>query len=695
MQNDSKIRPTHLSRNAYVYVRQSSHYQVRHNLESQHLQYGLADQAKALGFKDVIIIDEDLAVSAEGYVERHGFKKLVTAVSMSLAGIILGTETARLARNGRDWHQLLDLCALFDTLLVEQGAVYDPADPNDRMVLSLKGTMSELELNVMKTRLLNGARNKAERGELVYRLPVGYIKTSDGKIEKDPDKRVQETIAQVFSKFRETRSARQTFLWFKQEEIAFPCVRYGKFGKETVWKSPVFGTILGVLKNPAYGGAYANGMRETRKHLENGEIKKTKGHPLEMEDWRVLIKDHHPSYISWEEYEENCAVLRENAKRYGHVSRGPVLPGGALLAGLLRCRRCGRKLQTTYGGKKGKVPRYECKSSRLMQGEEDCIAFGGFRVDQAISREVVRVVEPVATEAAFEAIENLHRDVEEKKRLLTLELESARYEERRAYHQYNAVDPANRLVCQELESKWNESLKRAEHIKSRLSALDGEIRPVSEQTKQEIMQMADELPELWNAPSTSDEMRKRIIRTVIEEVFADVDRERALVVLNIHWMGGIHTKLEVPKNKTGEHRHTTDKTTVDIVAQLAKQLPDERIAPILNRLGRKTGAGNAWTRGRVRALRSYNKIPSYSSKLPRELMTMREAADRLNVSAHSVRGLIEQKLISAHQVVPYAPWSIPVDELKKKEVREAVDQIKRGTNRRKRFAQSQSQPNLL
>jgi hypothetical protein len=595
-----------------------------------------------------------------------------------------------LARNGRDWHQLLDLCSLFDTLIVEQGAVYHPADPNDRMLLSLKGTMSEMELNVMKARLLEGAKNKAKRGELIYRLPVGYVKTTDDKIEKDPNQRTQETIAQVFSKFRETRSVRQTFLWFFQEKIAFPSVSYGQFGKEIVWKTPVYGTILGVLKNPVYAGAYVYRRRETRKHLENGEIKKTKGHILQMKDWGVLLKKNHPGYIQWSEFEENQLALEENSKH--HAFRGPVLQGHGLLAGLLRCRRCGKKLQVSYGGKKGNIPRYSCSTSRLLRGAADCIAFGGFRVDEAIALEVLKVVEPMATEAAIEAVEKLQGNIQEKRRLLTLEVDQVRYEERRAYHQYNLIDPENRLACRELESKWNDSLKRLEDTSNRLKQLDEAVQPIPTRTKQDILGLADDLPELWNAQSTTDEMRKRIIRTVIAEIIADVDKERCRVVLNVHWIGGVHTKLEVQKNKTGVHTRSTDKNLVEVVAQLSRQLPDERIATILNRLGLKTGAGNSWTRDRVRVLRNYNNISPYDRNGPHEFMTLEEAAGHLGVCAQSVRSLVDQGVISAQQVVPYAPWLIAANELEKKEVHDAVERIKKGNNRRSRDApRSQTQ----
>jgi len=690
-----KIKKTHLSKDAYVYVRQSSPYQVEHNLESQRLQYELVNKAKEFGFQNVIVIDADLGISAQGYSDRLGFKKLIAEVSQNRAGMILGSETARLARNGRDWHQLLELCSLFGTLIAEKDSVYDPADPNDYGILAMKGTMSEIEIEIMKRRMLDGAKNKARRGELIYRVAVGYVKTNDNRIEKEPNDRVQQVIDHLFAKFRETHSARQTFLWFIQEQIAFPSIEYGRLGKELVWKTPVYGTVWRVLKNPVYAGAYGHGMRETRKHLEGDRIKKTKGHVLAMEDWDILIKGHHPGYISWAEFEENQSILRENAKKHGESSRGPISKGLGLLAGLLRCQRCGRKLGVTYGGKDGKVPRYACSTARLLNGKRDCITFGGFRVDQAIGLEVLRVVEPVAINAALQAIDDLSKHVEEKKRLLRLELEDARYEERRAYKQYNCIEPENRLVGRQLESKWNACLEHVEEIDSRLHELDKTIRPISDGTKQEILGLAQELPRLWNAESTTPQMRKRIIRTVIEEIIVDIDDERSMIVLQVHWMGGVHTNLEVRRNKTGEHNRSTDKSVVEIVAQLAKQLPDRSIAPILNKLRLKTGAGNNWTRDRVRVLRNYNDIPAYQPNGSQQLLTLAQAADNLGICSQSVQDLIKCELISAKQVVPYAPWAIPIQELDKQEVEEAVTRIKNGVNRRKGASQSEDQTELF
>lgn len=310
-----KIRDHHLSRTAYVYVRQSTQYQVSHNLESQHRQYQLVDRAKEFGFQDVQVIDEDLGVSGGTGIERAGFKKLVAEVSLNKVGIVLGLEVSRFARNNRDWYHLIDLCALFDTLIADQDGIYHPGAPNDRMVLGLKGTMSEVEINLIKQRMLEGAKNKARRGELIYGLPVGLVKTEDNKIEKDPNERVRKTIKQIFVKFREVQSVRQVFLWFIQEDINFPATDYGKFGKERIWKRPTYGAIYDVLKNPFYSGAYVYGRRETITKLVGDQIKKSAGRMKRMEDWQIKIKNHHEGYISWDEYLKNQKILENNNAR--------------------------------------------------------------------------------------------------------------------------------------------------------------------------------------------------------------------------------------------------------------------------------------------------------------------------------------------------------------------------------------------
>jgi len=690
---NAEIRENHLSRIAYVYIRQSTQYQTEHNLESQRRQYQLVEKAKVLGFRDVRVIDEDLGLSGGSASERSGFKRLVAEVSLNKVGIILGLEVSRFARNNSDWYHLLDLCALFDTLIADQDGVYHPNHPNDRMVLGLKGTMSEVEIGLIKSRMLEGAKHKAKRGELLYRLPVGLVKTEDQKIEKDPDLRVQKTIEHVFMKFRECHSVRQTFLWFVQEKIPFPTIEYGRYGKETIWKLPVYGTIWQVLKNPFYAGAYVYGRRETRTHLEGMEIKKTPGHSLRMEDWKVLIKDNHPGYISWEEYERNQETLKENDAKAGSLSRGAILKGNGLLAGLLRCKRCGRKLVVSYGGKRHNVPRYSCCIARIHKGEKDCITFGGMRVDGAVSEEVLKVVDPLALEASLKAMGDLNKGIEEDRKLIELEVKSAEYEAERAYRQYNKADPENRLVCSELERKWNLCLERVEKIKEKLNLLREPIKPLSEKERHELLELSYDLPRLWNSPSTTNELRKRIIRAVVKEIVCDVVEENHSILLTIHWEGGIHTELEVKKNKTGEHTKSTDKSIVELVRELSKMLSDKAIAPILNRLKLKTGCGNNWTADRVKWLRNHNGIkPCIKDE---EIVTLQQAAERLGICSQSVRGLIEKQILTGNQIVPCAPWVIPLGELEKDEVKRAAEDIKNRKNQRNQYSRCETQLGLF
>lgn len=688
MTND-RIKAQHLARIAYVYVRQSTQFQAQHNLESQRRQYQMVEKAKQLGFRDIQVIDDDLGVSGAGKSERSGFNKLVAEVSLNKVGLILGLEVSRFARNNKDWYHLIDLCALFDTLIADQDGIYHPASANDRMVLGVKGTMSEVELNLIKQRMLEGARNKAKRGELIYRLPVGLVKTEDNQIEKDPDKRIQKTIEYVFAKFSETYSVRQTFLWFVQEGISFPVIEYGKFGKTITWKRPSYGTIYDVLKNPFYAGAYVYGRRESRTYLEGDKIKRKSGYPLDMEKWQVLLKENHDGYIGWQDYIKNQEVMKDNNP--SGFSKGAVLKGNGLISGLLRCKRCGNRLTVSYGGKNSKAPIYSCQRGRLRHGHKGCISFGGLRADAAVSQEVLKVVEPLAIEASIKAIEEFNGEVNEEIKLIELELENAEYEAQRAYRQYNLADPENRMVCANLETKWNNCLERVEQIKERLQKSDKTIASLNETDKKELLELSFELPELWNAPSTTNELRKRIIRSVVKEIMCDIDEENNLIDLQIHWEGGIHTQLKVRKNRTGEHRYCTDKTIVEIVKELSKILPDKAIAPILNRLKLKTGRGNHFTRDRVRSLRSANGIRPYDPKMKDRFITLQKAAEHLGICSQSVRGLIREKIIDARQTVSCAPWIIRREEIEKEAVKTAVNGIKNGSNRRNQFSRCDNQ----
>ncbi len=691
-----KIQAGHRARVAYVYVRQSSPYQVEHNLESQRLQYQLVEKAQQWGFADVRVVDEDLGLSAAESDKRTGFQKLIAEVTLRQVGIILAREVSRLARNNADWYHLLDLCALFDTLIADQDGIYHPGNPNDRMVLGLKGTMSEVELTVMKSRLLEGARNKAKRGELIYRLPVGLVCLEDRRIDKDPDARVQAAVEQVFSKFREMQSARQALLWFIQEEISFPYIEYAAGGPQLVWKSPTYSLFNSILKNPYYAGAYVYGRRSTRTEIRDLKVRKTGGHSLPMAEWRVVIKDHHPGYITWEEYEKNQRLMAENFKKHGGQSaRGPALRGPALLVGCLRCRRCGRKLSVHYGGKSGKIPIYMCSGKRIQRGVSYCLSMGGLRLDQAVSQELLRVVKPVAIDAAFQAVEEINRETDDQLRLLDLEREQAEYEADRVFRQYHRVEPENRLVASKLETIWNEALQRAEAVKQRITQVQAGIRPLNPEEKESLLQLAEDLPRVWHAESTTPEMRKRILRTVLEEALVDVDAQRGKILVDLHWIGGVHTRLEVRKNRTGQHSYCTDHQVVDLVRQLATQLSDRAMVPILNKLGYRTGHGNPWTTSRVCSLRNSHGIPNFDPDAPRPFLTLQQTARKLGISEQSVRALIRDGVLSGHQIVAHAPWCVGIEQVDKPEVRDAAAAIVQRRPGRWHVSSRKNQPELF
>ena len=601
--SSEKITSEHLGRKAVVYVRQSSMEQVRHNLEGQRRQYELAERARLMGWREVEVIDEDLGRSGATSAGRSGFARLVASVCLREVGAVFSLEASRLARNNRDWYQLIDMCALVGTLIVDHDGVYDPRILNDRLLLGLKGTMSEFELGLIRQRAHEAQREMAKRGELTTILPVGYQKADDGRCEKDPDLRIQHAVRLVFDKFAQLGSARQVLLWFRQEGVKLPVLEYGPHGRSVVWKLPVYSTILRFLQNPIYAGAYAFGKTCTRSEIEEGAlVKRSCRRP--QEEWEVLIQNHHEGYISWDTYERNQRQLRENANMKGAMTRGAVRSGKSLLSGLLRCSRCGRKLHVAYSGADGKVPRYSCRGAWLNHGTGRCISVAGFAVDRAIEREVLRVVEPAAVEASLAALVELEAARDERRVAVELALRQARYEAERARRQYDAVEPENRLVAGELERRWNAALGEVKRLEEELYLLSAPGQSVSEDERRELLSLSEDLQAVWEDPRTDMRTKKRLLRTVIEEIIVDVDEHNGLVELIIRWAGGYHTRLLVRRNRTGEHRFCTDRETVDLVRELAKAACDRSIASILNRLGIKTAKGNSWTESRVRALRA-------------------------------------------------------------------------------------------
>jgi DNA invertase Pin-like site-specific DNA recombinase len=674
-----KIKGHHLERGAYVYVRQSTAYQVRNHLESKERQYALAGRAEQLGFTQVVVIDEDLGRSGTGNQERPGFGRLLASVCQGLAGAVFALEASRLARNNRDWHHLVDLCALTETLLIDSDGIYDPRQLNDRLVLGLKGSMAEFELGLLRQRAREAFEQKVQRGFALWEVPVGFVRTDEGQIEKTPDRQVQQAIASVFQKFQQLGSARQATIWFREEQIPVPQTKPGTAGREVIWRLPSSGRIRQVLKNPCYAGAFAYGKTAARTRIEEGRARQGSRYRKPQNEWKVLLVGHHPGYISWEEYLENQQRLEANVALYEGESSGAAKLGAALLSGLLRCGRCGRKLQVVYSGNKGRVPRYVCRGDRGDRESNRCLTAGSLRLDRAVVQSVLTAIQPAGVEAAVKLSECARIEDEEKRKALELALERARYGEKRARRQFDAVEPENRLVASELEARWNSALAQVVEAEARLTAAGNTVEPMNERQREQLTALSEDLMVLWNHPETPVQLKKRILRTVLTEIIIDNEPDSATHRLRLHWVGGVHTELRVERNKPGQHRYSADRSVVDLVSELAKICHDKTIAAILNRLGYKTGQEKTWNASRVAGLRGYHKIAPFLRQ--DGWVTREEAARELQVSNTVIKRLIRERILPARQVVKCAPWIIEKKDLLLPAVQAQVSAARRGGHR--------------
>jgi len=435
----TKITADQLVRDAFVYIRQSTADQLLHNLESRRRQYGLADRARQLGWTTVEVIDDDLGRSGGG-INRPGFERLLAAICEGLVGAVFAIEASRLARNGRDWHTLIEFCGLVGTVIVDEDGVYDPRHPNDRLLLGMKGTMSELELSLFRQRSQEALKQKARRGALFLSVAAGYVRTGRDRIEKDPDQRVQDALNLVFAKFAELQSVRQVHVWLRDECIALPVASHrAAEGRSIAWKLPLYNTVHNILTNPVYAGAYAFGRTMSKVSVEDGRKRIKRGLRRPQSEWEVLLRDQHEGYITWSEFERNQRVIANNATGKGSAVTGAVRRGELLLAGLLRCGHCGRKLYVGYGGKAG---RYYCQGALVNHGTTRCISFGGLRADAAVGTEVLRVLKPLGIDAAVKALAAQTSEISAAHRQLDLALQEAHFAAAHARRQYDAVDPA-------------------------------------------------------------------------------------------------------------------------------------------------------------------------------------------------------------------------------------------------------------
>jgi DNA invertase Pin-like site-specific DNA recombinase len=670
MTESSKISSSHLARNAFVYVRQSTTAQVEHNRESTDRQYRLVERAIAFGWQrdQVNVIDKDLGISGSGLSDRAGFAHMTAEVALGHVGIVLGLEVSRLARNNADWYRLLDLCGVTDTLIGDADGIYHPGLFNDRLVLGLKGTMSEAELHVLRARLNGGIRNKAERGELRRGLPIGLVfGDSDGEILMDPDEAIRGAIQTVFDRFTEMGSARRVWLHFRSEGLLFPSRQHQH--DDVRWIVPSYTKIHEVLTNPIYAGAYIYGKTKFERFVDGDGNVRRRIRKRAQTEWPVFIREHHKGFIDWETFEANQKRIKSNTHPTPHQHGGAVREGAALLQGLARCGRCSRKLRVSYSGRFA-TPAYHCAGNTIANGRaEYCLRVGGKQIDAAVSRAFIVALAPAGIEAALLAAQQVESDHDAVVSQLKLQVERARYEAQRAERRYRAVDPDNRLVARGLEVEWEKSLRNLQSAEADITRRQAETkRTLDNEERAQLLALGKDMERVWTAPSTTDRDRKELLRTLVDEVVVDVNRDKENAHLIMHWRGSLITELDVHLPRSRPATIRTNEGTLELVRRLAAHYPDAVIAGILNRQGKVTARGMRFTANRVSSLRTHWQIPCFKPtdvEQQGELATIDRAAEALGIAPSTVHRWLNDGFIAGEQLTPGAPWRIRItDELR-------------------------------
>jgi DNA invertase Pin-like site-specific DNA recombinase len=674
---DNKIKPIHTQRSAFVYIRQSTPSQVEHHRESTARQYALVQRAGDLGWpkEQVIVVDEDLGISGASIVNRAGFARMASEIALGRVGIILGLEVSRLARNNADWYRLLDLCVITDTLIGDSDGVYHPALFNDRLVLGLKGTMSEAELHILRARLDGGIRNKARRGELRRGLPVGLVwGDADGEVRFHPDEAVTGAIRTVFDRFTELGSVRQVWLWFRAQGLSFPS-QSGASG-EIRWIIPTYTAIHQVLTSPVYAGAYIYGRSRSERYVDEHGVVRKRIRRLPMKEWMVLMPGHHPGFIDWPTFEANQARIDSNVHPEPHQAGGAVREGCALLQGIATCGHCGRRLHVHYTGKNS-APGYHCSGKDLVEGRGVyCLSVGGVTIDEAVANAFLEAITPAAVDASLVAFQQLQTNRDAALQQWRLELESARYEAERAERRYRSVEPENRLVARGLETEWESRLRDLAAAENELRQREQyHARNLTPEPMQHLRALGTDLRQVWSAPTTTDRDRKELLRSLLEEVIISVQRTPPQTRIHLRWKGGALTPLEVPIPRRVYSGIRTDEDTIELLMRLASLYPDDVIAGILNRQGRKTATGERFNAGHVGNLRRYRKIPRFEPPVDSpeaEPVTIKKAAEILGIAPSTIHRWLNDGFIAGEQLTPGAPWRIRItDDLRARFVEQA------------------------
>lgn len=632
----SKVLATHLQRIAYLYIRQSTLHQVMQNTESTKRQYALKERAIALGWPldHIVVIDCDQGQSGAA-ADRAGFQQLVAEVGMGHAGIVLGLEVSRLARSSTEWHRLLEICALTDTLILDEDGIYDPGHFNDRLLLGLKGTMSEAELHVLHARLQGGMKQKARRGELRLPLPVGFAYDPDGRVVFDPDQQVQDALHLFFATFQRTGSALATVRAFREQGLSFPCrLRTGPNKGTLEWGPLLHCRALDVLHNPCYAGAYSYGRHHVRRTVDGRMVVELRP----QEEWEVLLQEHHAGYLTWTEHQDNLRRLRENAQAQGKERRhGPPREGPALLQGLVICGICGERMTVRYHARKGRqVPDYICQRRGIEQALPFCQEVPGAGVDEAIGTLLVELMTPLTLDVTLAVQEELVARAAETDRLRQQQVERARYEMELARRRYLQVDPANRLVAASLEAAWNEALRLlavAEEEYERGKAADRQV--VDAQHREAILALARDFPRLWHSAETADRERKRLVRLIVEDV--TLHRESA-ITLHVRFRGGSTRTLTVPIPPRSWEIWQTDPAVIQAIDHLLEEHTDGEIATILNEQGFHPGAGPVFHARIVAGIRRRHGLATQFTRLrARGFLTLQEMAVLLAVHPDTIK----------------------------------------------------------